>query len=420
VIYNPTFEFNPTLMNQAIKTMASVLGRDIKVSDNGQNFAYGMFVAMGNDAAEDGGVRAFYKLMKTVDSFARFDGLGDDLRKMFAEAAGTKFDQIIHALNTLGDVQSQHAPAFDEHPHTRYSDAGIRAGVRGLTSAGSMEFAFEAVSRDQGDLAVPHAHSALGQHFLYVTRASQGLPDDVPRYSLFDPDRGNFANLSEDDVVARIGESRSALTGSIDTEMKQQHPGIQFEAVGKRDISGLAHDPAATGLVEALMAAVEDVAQFMPQGGEFLTTDNLKSADGKDVAIGYAWSVQGNKFGIQVGVDTNVVEGQTPHFNWLGDIREVAASDHFDKRDVERKVFERMGLTPLDPDVADNCTRPPQDDDIEVTPRVTETFDASSPHKVDQLLQGLGAFGIPDTGLNQTAIRLDPVPGAPMLLAASR
>ncbi|VVE01431.1 hypothetical protein PPN31114_02141 [Pandoraea pneumonica] len=359
MIYNPTFEFNPTLMNQAIKTMASVLGRDIKVSDNGQNFAYGMFVAMGNDASEDGGVRAFYKLMKTVDSFARFDGLGDDLRKMFAEAAGTKFDQIIHALNTLGDVQSQHAPAFDEHPHTRYSDAGIRAGVRGLTSAGSMEFAFEAVSRDQGDLAVPHAHSALGQHFLYVTRAPQGLPDDVPRYSLFDPDRGNFANLSEDDVVARIGESRSALTGSIDTEMKQQHPGIQFEAVGKRDISGLAHDPAATGLVEALKSAVEDVAQFVPQGGEFLTTDNLR-------------------------------------------------------------VFEYKGLTPLDPDLADNCTRVPQDDDIEVTPRVTETFDASSPQKVDRLLQGLGAFGTPDTGLNQTAIRLDPVPGAPMLLAASR
>lgn len=359
MIYNPTFEFNPTLMNQAIKTMASVLGREIKVSDNGQNFAYGMFVAMGNDAAEDGGVRAFYKLMKTVDSFARFDGLGDDLRKMFAEAAGTKFDQIIHALNTLGDVQSQHAPAFDEHPHTRYSDAGIRAGVRGLTSAGSMEFAFEAVSRDQGDLAVPHAHSALGQHFLYVTRAPQGLPDDVPRYSLFDPDRGNFANLSEDDVVARIGESRSALTGSIDTEMKQQHPGIQFEAVGLRDISGLAHDPAATGLVEALKSAVEDVAQFVPQGGEFLTTDNLR-------------------------------------------------------------VFEYKGLTPLDPDLADNCTRAPQDDDIEVTPRVTETFDASSPQKVDRLLQGLGAFGAPDTGLNQIAIRLDPVPGAPMLLAASR
>lgn len=409
MIYDPTFEFNPTLMNQAIKTMASVLGRDIKVSDNGQNFAYGMFVAIGNDASEDGGVHALYKLKKTVDSFVRFEGLGDDLRKMFTEAVGTKFDQIIHALNTLGDVQSPHALEF-----TRYSDAVIRADVRDLASAGNMEFAFEAVSRDQGDL------SALGQHFLYVTRAPQGQPDDMPRYSLFDPERGNFANLSEDDVVARIHEFHSALTESNDEEMKQKHPGIHFDAVSMRNITSLAHDPAARDLVEALKSAVDDVAQFMPQGGEFLTTDNLKSADGKAVAIGYAWSMQGDKFGIQVGVDTDVVAGEKPHFNWLGDIHEVAASDHFDKRDIEQKVFERMGLTPLNPDVADNCTRAPQDDDIEVTPRVTETFDASSPQKVDRLLQGLGAFGAPDTGLNQIAIRLDPVPGAPMLLAASR
>ncbi|MGC7405360.1 hypothetical protein ACPWR0_07605 [Pandoraea pneumonica] len=419
MIYNPTFAFNPTLMNDAIRMMASVLGKDINVSDTGQNFAYGMFVAVGNGASESAGAQAFYKLTEAVGHFSRFSGLGDDLRKMFAEAVGDKFDRVIHALDTLSHVQADYAPPFDDHPQARLADADVRDRVRRLANGGVTEFAFEAMTPAPGDSTPLDAYRSLGQRFLYVTRSQQQTPDGKPCYSLFDPERGNFANLSEDEVLASIGESRAALTASIDGEMKRQHDGIQFDAIGVRDVTGQSLDLTAPGLMDELKSAVDDVTQFAREGAEFVTTDTRRSMDGRDVTIGYVWCMHANRFDIRVGVDTHPVAGQPPHFEWLGDIYEVAGNSHFDKREVESKVFERIGLTPIDTSTVIPFL-PAHGDDIEVTPRIAETLDTNASPKVHQFVQWLSVFGTPGAGIDGAAIRLDPVPGPPTLLVATR